>query len=220
MGEQEYYPLVRKWLESKGYYCGGFIEDSEGNPFYFQDKGTARTRVDVAGIKDIGASREYEIEVVAVEVRDAARIKYRDLQDALTHSQYAHKCYLATTGEIVDLDKEDAHRLGVGLLRISGDRITEILSSGLNNPNQAKLLHFLGALEIARCVLCGCYFETLEVKEEKYKTFYRIRRPKYFKIAHEHPKANALNPSELRKLPRKYKTYGYLCRLCKEEFFS
>lgn len=128
LGEKKYYPKVRKWLENEGYYCGGFIHNSNGNPIFFEDKGTARSRIDVAGIRDIGASREYDIEVVAVEVRDVKKVKFRDIQDAYAYSQFAHKCYLATTGEVDNQDKEDAHRLGVGLLRIEGNKVKEIKS--------------------------------------------------------------------------------------------
>ena len=60
-----------------------------------------------------------EIEVVAVEVRDIGSVQYRDIQDAYAYSQYAHKCYLATTGTIHKRDKEDAHSLEVGLLKSS-----------------------------------------------------------------------------------------------------
>lgn len=99
MGEEKYYLVVREWLEKEGYYCGGFIED-KGKPIYFENKGTQRLRIDVAGIRNVGTPLLDEIEVVAVEVRDLAAVQYRDLQDAYAYSQYAHKCYLATTGEI------------------------------------------------------------------------------------------------------------------------
>lgn len=113
MVEKEYYPVVRKWLERKGYYCGGFVVDSKGNPIYYQDKGTARLRVDVAGIKNVGSRVSDEIEVVAVEVRDIENVGARDIHDAYAYAQYAHKCYLATTAPISNQDQKDAQKLGV-----------------------------------------------------------------------------------------------------------
>ena len=107
MVEERYYPIVRNWLEKEGCYCGGVIQDSKGKPFYFQNKGTKRLRIDVAGIKNHGTRSLDEIEVVAVEVRDVASVQYRDIQDAYAYSQYAHKCYLATTGSIKGEDKHE-----------------------------------------------------------------------------------------------------------------
>lgn len=218
LGEKKYYPKVRKWLENEGYYCGGFIHDSNGKPIYFQDKGTARSRVDVAGIKDIGTSREYGIEVVVVEVRDIKKVKFRDIQDAFAYSQFAHKAYLAITGKFDKQDKEDAHRLGIGLLQIKSKQVEEILSPKLNEPTQLKMQHFLNVLEIARCMICGCYFETYIIKGE-YTSFYKMRRPKYFKIAYDHREIDALDSASLRKMSSKYKISRYICKLCKEELF-
>lgn len=81
------------------------------------------------------------------------------------------------------------------------------------------MLHFLNGLDIARCVICDCYFETYRIKGE-YRSFYRLRRPKYFKIGYDHPEIDALDSASLRKLPREYRIYRYICKLCKEELFA
>lgn len=219
MGEEKYYPIIRKWLENHGYYCGGFIEDSNGKPMFFQNKGTARLRIDVAGVKNVGTSLADEIEVVAVEVRDADNVQYRDIQDAYAYSQYAHKCYLATTGKIDKQDRDDAHSLGIGLLKIRKNRVKEILSPKLNTPSRAKMLHFLNVLEVSQCALCGCFFETYIVKSEKYKSFHRMTRAKYFTAAREHPSVDVFVSKELKKLPSDYMIYRFICRSCIEEFF-
>jgi len=201
MIEEDYYPIVRKWLEKEGYYCGGFIEDSKGKPIYFQNKGTKRLKIDVAGVKNHGTKALDEIEVVAVEVKDVASIQYRDIQDAYAYSQYAHKCYLATTGSIDEEDKHEAHCLGVGLLRINGNKVKEILSPKLNTPIQARMLQFLNVLEVCQCPICQTFFETYQYKSEKYKSFYSVTRPRYFDIARDHPDVDMFLQSELRKLP-------------------
>jgi len=218
VGEKKYYSLIRDWLVKKGYYCGGFIF-AKGKPYYFQDKGTKRLRVDVAGIKNIGSNVEDEIEVVAVEVRDVPKIQLRDIQDAHGYAQYAHKCYLATTGKIGDQDIEDARKLGVGLLQIRGRKVKEVLSPQINTPGYAQMMSFLNVLEVARCPICGCFFETYVVTESNYKSFYRIVRPRYFKAAKDHPKVNLFESKELKKLGSAYKIHRFICRHCLEEFF-
>lgn len=219
LGEEKYYPVVREWLTKEGYYFGGFIEDSKGNPIYFENKGTQRLRIDVAGIRNIGTPLLDEVEVVAVEVRDQDTVKYRDLQDAYAYSQFAHKCYLATTGNILKRDKQDAHSLGIGLLKIGKRRVIEILSPRLSAPSHAKMLHFLNVLEVSQCPLCGCFFETYVRTSEKYKSFYRVDRSQYFNAAHDYRETDVFVKKELQNLPSEYKIRRYICRSCLEEFF-
>jgi len=219
LSEKEYYPIVRKWLESKGYYCGGYIEDSEGNPIYYQDKGTKRLRVDVAGVKNAGSRVSCEIEVVAVEVRDKNNVSIRDIQDAHAYAQYAHKCYLATTASIDDQDKEAAQRLGVGLLHIKNRRVTEVLSPQRKMPDHSMMMKFLKVLEIAKCPICGSFFETYVIKAKNYKSYYRLVRPKYFNAARDYPEIDVLAPEGLKELKTSYQTRIFICRTCMEEFF-
>lgn len=216
--EERYYPNVRKWLEKKGYYCGGFIEDSKGNPIYFQNKGTARFRVDVAGIKNTGNIVADEIEVVAVEVRDINNVGYGDIKDADKYSRFAHKCYLATTGNIDDQDKEDAQKLGVGLLKLRDGKVKEVLQPKQKPPEYTKMMRFLHALEVAKCPICGCFYETYVVNKQ-YKSFHKLIRPRYFKVAHDNAQTDAFDQDELRKLGRGYQTYRYICTPCMNEFF-
>jgi len=218
MGEGKYYSLVRKWLENRGYYCGGFIY-ARGKPYFFQNKGTIRLRIDVAGVKNVGSRVEDEIEVVAVEVRDVNSIQLRDIQDAHMYSQYAHKCYLATTGIIDEQDKEDARKLGVGLLGIRGRRVREVLSPQIKQPQHTQMMKFLNVLEVARCPICGCFYETYIVKEEKDRSFYELIRPRYFKAAHDYPHVDVLDNRELKKLGENYKVHRYICKPCLKEFF-
>lgn len=219
MGEKEYYPAVRKWLEKKGYYCGGFITDSKDNPIYYQDKGTARLRVDVAGVKNVGSNVSDEIEVVSVEVKDANNVSVRDIHDASAYAQYAHRCYLATTAPVNDQDRRDAQKLGVGLLQIRNNRITEALRAQFRIPNHSAMIKFLHILDIARCPICLTFFEIYVVKDEKYKSFHRLARPRYFKAAHDQPKVDTLDAEKLKKLKASYKSFRYICRTCMEEFF-
>jgi hypothetical protein len=219
LGEKKYYPIVRKWLESEGYYCGGNIVNSKGNTIYYQNKGTKRLRVDVAGIKNVGSRASFKIEVVAVEVRDINNVSIRDIQDAHAYAQYAHKCYLATTALIDNQDKKDAQRLGVGLLQIKNQRVTETLSPQAKTPDYSMMMKILKVLDVAKCSICGSFFETYVIKDEDYKSFYRLVRPKYFKAAHDYPKVDVLAPEGLKELKANYRTYIYICRTCMEEFF-
>ena len=219
LGEKQYYPIVRKWLEKKGYYCGGSIVDSKGNPIYYQDKGTRRLRVDVAGIKNVGSRVSNEIEVVAVEVRDKRNVSIRDIQAAYTYAQYAHKCYLATTGLIDNQDKTDAQRLGIGLLQVKNHRVIEVLNPQSKIPDYSMMLKFLNVLEVAKCSICGCFFETYIIEDDDYKSFYRLIRPKYFKSAQDYPGVDVLDAKEIKKLKTGYRTYIFICRTCMEEFF-
>lgn len=220
MGEKEYYPIVRKWLERKGYYCGGYIHDRKGNPIYYQDKGTKRLRIDVAGIRNVGNRVSNEIEVVAVEVRDIKNISVRDVQDAHAYTQYAHKCYLATTSPIKNQDKRCAEKRGIGLLKISNKQVKEVLSPQIKTPDFSMTMNFLKVLDVAKCPICGTFFEIYRIIDDDYLSYYRFVRPKYFKAAHDHPDIDVLDPTELKKLKAEYINYGYICKICLDEFFS
>jgi len=226
LDETRFYDSLRKWLESKGYYCGGIIEYSggrrEGKPLFFQDKGPrggAGLRIDVAGIKNVGTAYEDEIEIVSIEVRDKDKLTYRDMQDAYAYSVYSHKCYLATTADISDEDKRVADKLGIGLIKLAENKPPkEVKSPRLMNPDYSHMMLFLNKLEIARCAICGCFFETwIEIEKPRYRSFYRFTRPRYFKVAHKSKSVDVFDTNK--KLEQKYLTTRYICKLCIEEFF-
>lgn len=56
-------------------------------------------------------------------------------------------------------------------------------------------------------------------KADKYRSYYRMTRSRYFDVARDQPKTNVFVPNELRKLPSDYKTRRFICRSCLEEFF-
>jgi len=219
LGEKEYYLTVRKWLERKGYYCGGYIHDRKGNPKYYQDKGTKRLRIDVAGIKNVGNRVSNEIEVVAVEVRDTNNVSVRDVQDAHAYTQYAHKCYLATTATIGSQGKRCAEKRGIGLLKINNQRIKEVVSPQIKTPDFSMMMNFLRVLDVAKCPICGTFFEIYTISDEDYVSYYRFVRPKYFKAARDHSDVDALDPNKLKNLKAAYRNYGFICGTCMEEFF-
>lgn len=105
------------------------------------------------------------------------------------------------------------------MLKIKKKRVKEILSPKLNTPSYAKMLHFLNVLEVSQCPFCGCFFETYVVKSDKYKSFYIVKRSKYFNAAHDYPKTDVFVQKELKKLPSDYKIRRFVCRSCLEEFF-
>jgi len=218
--EKDYYPIVRKWLEKKGYYCGGYIQDRKGNTKYYQDKGTKKLRIDVAGIRNVGNRVSNEIEIVAIEVRDKQNVSVRDVQDAHAYTQYAHKCYLATTSTIEIQDERCAEKRGIGLLQINDRQVKEVLSPQIKTPDFSMMMKFLRVLDVAKCPICGTFFEIFVRRKEKYKSFYRFIRPKYFNAAHDDLDVDVFDPKELKDLKAAYINYGYICKICLDEFFS
>jgi hypothetical protein len=226
LNEERFYDSLRRWLEGKGYYCGEVLEYAggrhEGEPFLFQDKGTrggAGLRIDVAGVKNVGTQYEDEIEVVSIEVRDKDKLAYRNMQDAYAYSRCSHKCYLATTAELSDEDKRVAEKLGIGLIKLTENRPPkEVKTPRLMDPDYSQMMLFLNRLEIARCAVCGCFFETWsELEKPKFRSYYSFTRPRYFKVAHESKSINIMDKND--KLARKNSITRYICKLCMEEFF-
>ena len=160
-----------------------------------------------------------EIEIVAIEVRDKQNVSVRDVQDAHAYTQYAHKCYLATTAKIQIPDRRCAEKRGIGLLKIDSKQVKEVLSPQIKTPDVSLMMSFLRVLDIAKCPICGTFFEVFKIKTENYKSFYQFTRPKYFNIAHDDPDINVFDRKKLKKLKAAFKNYGYICRICLEEFF-
>ena len=220
MGERKYYRSVRKWLENQGYYCGGNI-NVRGTKNYYQDIGPRHRRADVAGVRNIGGAFEDQVEIVAVEVRDIPTISDRDINDTANYKQYAHKCYLAITALIRDKDIRVAEKRKIGLLKIEGvkKKPTLILDAVLENPRSyQEMIAFLNSFEIVKCSICGCFFERFDILDEKYKSYFRIIRAKYFDVMKE-TDSDPLDLKELRKLPSEYKIRRYVCFPCFDEFF-
>lgn len=217
--EPNTYPWIRKFLESKGYYCGGKIYYGKKCRFY-EDIGRRTQRVDVVGIKHIGNEYTDELEIAAVEVRTNLSISIRDISDTRSYYQFAHKAYLAVTAQPTDGNLVEAEDNGIGLLRLKNKRIIQILKPKFKQPDPSKALGFLQKLGIIRCTLCHCYFHEFDSGMEKMdkigkKSFYPLFRAPYFEAVRGKRDPLELEDAKIKHLPR-YIT-RFICRKCIRE---
>jgi len=222
-GERRFYPVVKRWLEKHGYYCGGYITRRRKEFNYF-DVGSKKYKVDVAGVKNVGNKLVDVIEVVAVEVKDEDLITQKHMQQAFGYSSIAHKCYLATTGEIKEDDKANAARMGIGLLQLTDKESLpkEVLSPQLKQPNEASMLDFLDTLSISQCTLCRCYFFNCSWKDEDQRltSYKRLRRSRQFDV-YLRTKLDPIDDlSKLRGKLGKHVTLRFVCRHCYDQFLK
>jgi hypothetical protein len=220
MGEEQYYEIVRKWLERQGYYCGGNIE-VRGKPNLYQDIGPRHRRADVAGVKNVGSQFADLIEIVAVEVRDKSAISDKDISDTANYSQYAHKCYLATTALHSEKHKQIAEQRNIGLLRLQPGKKDPI---ALHNPtpanpkSPAETMEFLRSLQIVQCSICGSFFERYVRSKDRYHSYFQIIRARYFKVINETDK-NPLDLKDIKQLKSEYQIRRQICGPCIQELF-
>jgi len=219
-GEKRFYPIVKKWLEKNGYYCGGYLTIGKKGFQHF-DVGSLKYKADVAGVKNVGNKFIDVLEIAAVEVKDEGLVKHRHLQQALGYSSIAHKCYLATTGKITEDDVASASRIGIGLLQLTDKNSLpkEVLSPQPKQPNEAAALDFLDTLSISQCTICKCYFFNCSwgKKGDKTRSYRRIRRGRQFDVYLK----TKLDPfddlSKLRGKMSKYVTRRFICKNCLDE---
>jgi len=219
LSEKRYYRVVREWLESQGYYCGGGIT-VENKPNYYQNIGTKYRRADVAGIKNVGSRFQDEIEIVAIEVRDTPTISDSDFRDTDNYHYFAHKCYLATTAPITNEHMQIAELRNIGLLSLQkGKKPKSMHDPNPENPkNYKEMLDFLNSFEVVKCAICGCFFERFLRKEENYQSFLELIRSKYFKVMSE-TQNEPLEKSDIRELSADYKMSIYICEPCVRDLF-
>jgi len=162
LDEARFYSIVLDYLEEKGYVTEGFNRD--GSTFDFARLGR-RAQADVIGIKDVGTQYSNDIEIAAVEVKDRKRAKVRYMTQALGYSTFAHRCYLAMPAKLTEEDKDYAREMGVGLLRIVGDQVEEVLPAELRNPNESMMIWFMRrSLWMMKCMLCGRWLHRFKEK--------------------------------------------------------
>lgn len=218
MGEKRYYPIVREWLEKQGYFCGGGMYDSSsGEPYMYQDRGSKRMRVDVAGVRNIGSKYADSIEVTCVEVKDSASVKFSDVTQAFGYSAIAHRVYLAHTAPLDENWERFLRRLGLGFLEIEGMRkgVIERVPSNHFNPNEANLLEFLRSLWIFKCSICGVYtFRWDTISNIEGSSYYSVKRRAQIDLH----RLEVTAPYE-KEVPRTYEIKRYICRSCLDDFF-
>jgi len=198
MDEARFYPLVLKFLESRGYMTEGFQQDGK-ETFEFMRLGR-RAQADVIGIKDVGKDYSNEIEIVAVEVKDAKKPKVRHMTQAIGYSTFAHRCYLAMPASFNEEDKNYARKIGVGLLRILKNRVKEELPAELKTPNKTMMMWFLTRSPwIVKCMLCGCWLHKFEDDLVRHKVENAFGNEKIFYICPECQELFELNLSPAEK---------------------
>jgi hypothetical protein len=150
--EHRLYPIVARYLKRRfECYTTGL------------NRGTRHGRVDVIGVRDIGRDLSGSFEVIGVEVKAGYQPFGTAAGQAYGYSVYANRCYLADTRRgptpfsLAEIDI--ASTLGIGLLAISGARVTEVLAAPLKVPIQALQRELLHKLGYSVCVLCESLFQ-------------------------------------------------------------
>lgn len=88
-------------------------------------------------------------------------------------------------------------------MHIRSQRVTEVLNPQSKMPDYSLMMKFLNVLNVAKCSICGTFFEIYIVKDEDYKSFHRLVRPKYFEAIRDNPKADVLDAEELKRIKTK-----------------
>jgi hypothetical protein len=149
--EHRLYPVVASYLRrSFECYATGM------------NRGTRHGRVDVIGVRDTGKDLSGSFEVIGVEVKAGYQPFSTAAGQAYGYSVYANRCYLADSRQgsrPFSLDEIDiASTLGIGLLAISGSRVTQVLAAPGRLPIQSLQRELLHKLGYSVCVLCESLF--------------------------------------------------------------
>lgn len=149
--EKDLYPLVAGWLR-KHHLC--FKTSINTGLLY--------SRLDVVGVRDVGGDHCGEVETISVEVKRGNEPFATATGQALGYRVYANRIYLADLREtrFSHSEVEIASHLGVGLIRITGTRCHEELSSPFYRPITRMNLALLEKFGLGLCRLCGSVFQT------------------------------------------------------------
>lgn len=148
--EAIHYPTVAAWLRRRRSCFKTAI-----------NTGLQHSRIDVVGVRDVGGDLSGEIETISVEVKRGSAPFATATGQALGYRVYANRIYLADVrSKPFDQNEvEIASHLGVGLIRISGNRCFEELSSPYYKPITRMNLLLVEKLGLAHCKLCASFFE-------------------------------------------------------------
>ena len=119
-------------------------------------------RPDAVGIRHVGGQLVGDFELIAVLIRPSTKRFISVCGETSAQSIHSDRTYLACylgSEEFTEEQIDTALHLGIGLLRIDGDRrCHRSVPAPLNSPNnriRASLLHQLGLIV---CQLCGVSF--------------------------------------------------------------
>ena len=152
MRESDYYPRVARWAKE---HLGCFHTAT--------DAGLRLGRIDVVGLRDTGGNLSGRAELVSIEVKRGTQAFASSIGQASGYSIYADRVYLAdlrpqgfTADEIAI-----ATRLGVGLIRMSGEtrvRLSEVVSAPPREPLEGLRQELIDGIGYATCTICSTLF--------------------------------------------------------------
>ena len=163
--ERDLYPIVARWLETQRKCFKVAI-----------NTGLRHGRIDVVGIKDVGGDLSGEIETVSIEVKRESAPFATATGQALGYKVFANRIYLAEQRPkaFSQEEVEIAGHLGVGLIRITGTKCHEELSSPHYRPITRMNLLLIEKLGLGVCQLCGTVFATgQDSKRDRYSNLHR-----------------------------------------------
>ena len=162
--EEELYPMVERWVK-RHFRCFKTATN----------RGLAYSRMDVVGVRDIGGDLSGDVETIVVEVKRRTRTFATACGQTLGYKVYANRVYLAIFRKEPYTPEElaIASHLGIGLVRIWGNRCHEVLSSPYYDPMPRLGLSVMEKLRLCKCQLCGCFFEIGDVSGNRWANLAR-----------------------------------------------
>lgn len=152
LSEADLYPQVEAWVKRR-FKCFATAINT----------GIRFGRIDVVGIRDIGGVFTGSTELISVEVKAGNQPYATAAGQAHGYSVYAERCYLADVrpgrAPYSDDELDIASRLDIGLLRISGNRVEEVMTAPSGSPVQRLQLQVVEKLGYAPCTVCGSLFK-------------------------------------------------------------
>lgn len=148
--EKEYYPIVKKWLDTQ-YDCFKSAVNI----------GLENSRADIVGLRDTGGDLSGEIETIVIEVKRDKEAFSTASGQAFGYTIYANRVYLADKRDIGFTRDQIAiaNHLGVGLIQIDkNNKCHEVLTSPYYKPLTKFYKLFLKKLGYASCQFCDTYF--------------------------------------------------------------
>lgn len=160
MKERDLYEPVRKFI------------DSEFDCLYSAiEKGSKAGRIDVIGIRNSIGDFGGDSELISIEVKPEKNTFLKSLGQAYAYSIMAEHCYLAVhkpTSDFSKEEKEQALKLGVGLIRInSKKKCSIVLSSPIHSPMKATKLALMNKLGFVQCIMCNAVFENTGMRSQR-----------------------------------------------------
>lgn len=160
--ESKYYPIIKKWLEERGYVVA-IRKGIEG-----------AGQADIVGFTLIGNKFYMEPEVVSVEVKASGKSIGRKATQAKRYTLFSNYSYAAVSLKTEDCgftneQIELARQLGIGLIEIRND-IKVILSPRRHLPPMANLLKIISRLGYVQCAICKSFVKRKAAYAQKRET--------------------------------------------------